>query len=165
MIQSIARRSVLLTSRLSKVQSATRLSCYHTSIIAQERSKVNVLFERMMWLDVVEINMLNEEIQKRLGMNVKHTDNARAAGGAAAGGEAAAAPEEKTAFDLKLMGFDPKSKIKVIKEVRAIAGLGLKEAKDLVEGAPKVITKGLKEEDALELKAKLEAIGAVIEVS
>ena len=63
------------------------------------------------------------------------------------------------------MGFDPKSKIKVIKEVRAIAGLGLKEAKDLVEGAPKVITKGLKEEDALELKAKLEAIGAVIEVS
>jgi large subunit ribosomal protein L7/L12 len=73
--------------------------------------------------------------------------------------------EVKTAFDLKLLGFDAKSKIKVIKEVRAIAGLGLKEAKELVEGAPKIIQKGLKQEAADELKAKLEAIGAQIEVS
>ena len=73
--------------------------------------------------------------------------------------------EVKTHFDLKLLGFDAKSKIKVIKEVRAISGLGLKEAKDLVEGAPKVIKKGLKQEEAEELMAKLVEIGAVIELA
>jgi large subunit ribosomal protein L7/L12 len=66
--------------------------------------------------------------------------------------------------DLKLTGFDEKSKIKVIKEVRSIAGLGLKEAKELVEGFPKTIQKGLKPELADELKAKLEAVGAKIEL-
>jgi large subunit ribosomal protein L7/L12 len=80
--------------------------------------------------------------------------------------EAPAAPvvAEKTVFDLKLVSYDDKAKIKVIKEVRAIAGLGLKEAKELVEGAPKVIQKDLKKEEAEELKAKLEEIGAQIEI-
>ena len=72
--------------------------------------------------------------------------------------------EEKTIFDLKLLGFDAKSKIKVIKEVRAIAGLGLKEAKTLVESAPKIIQKDIKKEKADELKEKLEALGAEIEI-
>jgi large subunit ribosomal protein L7/L12 len=72
--------------------------------------------------------------------------------------------EAKTIFDLKLVGFDAKAKIKVIKEVRAIAGLGLKEAKELVESAPKVIQKDLKQEKADELKAQLEAVGAEIEL-
>jgi large subunit ribosomal protein L7/L12 len=72
--------------------------------------------------------------------------------------------EVKTVFDLKLVGFDAKAKIKVIKEVRAIAGLGLKEAKEMVESAPKVISRDLKQEKADELKAQLEAIGAQVEI-
>jgi large subunit ribosomal protein L7/L12 len=75
-----------------------------------------------------------------------------------------AAPAAKTVFDLKLVGYDAKAKIKVIKEVRSIAGLGLKEAKELVEGAPKTIQKDLKPELAEELKAKLEEIGAQVEL-
>lgn len=67
--------------------------------------------------------------------------------------------------DVKLIGFDAKAKIKVIKEVRAIAGLGLKEAKELVESAPKVLQKGLKLEQAEELKKRLEAVGAQIEIA
>ena len=84
---------------------------------------------------------------------------------AAAAGEAAQETEPaKTTRDLKLVSFDAKAKIKVIKEVRAIAGLGLKEAKELVEGAPATIQKDIKPEEAEELKTKLEAVGATIEV-
>jgi len=75
-----------------------------------------------------------------------------------------AVEEEKTSFDVKLLGFDAKSKIKVIKEIRAIAGLGLKEAKELVESAPKVFQKNLKKDAADELKEKMEALGAQIEI-
>jgi ribosomal protein L7/L12 len=77
---------------------------------------------------------------------------------------AVAAPVARTTVDLKLTGYDDTSKIKVIKEVRAIAGLGLKEAKELVESAPKVIQKDLKPDQAEELKKKLEAVGAQIEL-
>jgi large subunit ribosomal protein L7/L12 len=89
-------------------------------------------------------------------------------GGVVAAG-AAAVPmeevkEEKSLFDIKLLGFDAKAKIKVIKEVRAIGGLGLKEAKELVESAPKVIQKDMNKEKAEELKAQLEAIGAQVEI-
>lgn len=72
--------------------------------------------------------------------------------------------EEKKVFDLKLMGFDEKSKIKVIKEIRAVTGLGLKEAKDLVEGAPKVIKKDIKKEEADEIKDLLTKVGAIVEI-
>ena len=88
-------------------------------------------------------------------------------GGGASGGAAPAAEEakeEKTAFDVKLASFDAKSKIKVIKEVRAITGLGLKEAKELVEGAPSTVKKGVKKEEADELVEKLKAVGAVVEL-
>lgn len=86
--------------------------------------------------------------------------------GAAATTDAAEAPQEETksTVDLKLAGFDTKSKIKVIKEIRAITGLGLKEAKELVESAPKVVQKEMKPEEAEELKTKLEEIGAEIEL-
>ena len=73
--------------------------------------------------------------------------------------------EEKKIFDLKLMGFDERSKIKVIKEIRAITGLGLKEAKDLVEGVPKVVKKDVKKEEAEQIKAVLEKVGAVVEIA
>ena len=86
-------------------------------------------------------------------------------GGAAEEAEEEAVEEGPKVVDLKLTGFDAKAKIKVIKEVRSIAGLGLKEAKELVEGAPAVIQKDLKPEQAEELKAQLEAIGATVEIS
>ena len=70
----------------------------------------------------------------------------------------------KIAFDLELVSFDAKAKIKVIKEVRAIAGLGLKEAKELVEGAPKVVMKDINKEMAEELQKKLEEVGATVEI-
>jgi large subunit ribosomal protein L7/L12 len=76
-----------------------------------------------------------------------------------------AAPEEvKTSFDLKLISFDAAAKIKIIKEVRAITELGLKEAKDLVEGVPKLIKKGIKLEEAEALRAKLTEVGAELEI-
>ena len=82
------------------------------------------------------------------------------------GGEdgAAEAAAAKTHFDIKLVSFDAKSKIKVIKEVRALAGLGLKEAKEMVEGAPKIVMKDIKKEQAEELQKKLEEVGAVVEI-
>lgn len=85
-------------------------------------------------------------------------------GGTESDAGAAPAVEEKTKFDLKLTGFDEKAKIKIIKEVRSITGLGLKEAKELVESAPKVVQKDMKKEDAEALKAKLEELGGQIEL-
>ena len=78
-------------------------------------------------------------------------------------GDAAAVEEEKTEFDLVLASFGEK-KINVIKEVRAITGLGLKEAKDLVEAAPSAIKEGINKDEAEELKKKLEDVGATVEV-
>ena len=87
-------------------------------------------------------------------------------GGAApaAGGEAAAPAEEKTDFDVKLTGFDDKAKIKVIKEVRALTGLGLKEAKAAVEAVPNTIGKGMKKEDAEAWVEKIKAVGGHVEL-
>ena len=79
-------------------------------------------------------------------------------------GEVVEAAAAKTAFDIKLVGFDDKAKIKVIKEVRALAGLGLKEAKEMVEGAPGIVMKDIGKDQADELKAKLEAAGATVEI-
>ena len=81
----------------------------------------------------------------------------------AGGGDAGGAAEEKTEFDVVLTAAGA-SKINVIKEVRAITGLGLKEAKDLVEGAPKPVKEGVSKEEAEELKGKLEEAGASVEV-
>lgn len=97
-----------------------------------------------------------------MGFAMPAAAGAVAAGAPAADAGAASAEEEKTDFTVKLSGFDASSKIKVIKEVRAITDLGLKEAKELVEGAPAVIKEGLSKEDAEELKAKLEAAGGQI---
>mmetsp|Transcript_21623 Transcript_21623/g.35748 ORF Transcript_21623/g.35748 Transcript_21623/m.35748 type:complete len:191 (-) Transcript_21623:102-674(-) len=135
--------------------------------------KVEELFFKMIAMPKEELQLVSKRTLLRIDFDVDEEMAQREAflaqGGVAAmvGGDAGAPVEEekvKTAFDLKLLGFDAKSKIKVIKEVRAIAGLGLKEAKEMVEGAPKVIIKGIKKEEAEELKEKLEAIGATIEI-
>eukprot|EP00978_Attheya_sp_CCMP212_P016928 scaffold44731_cov48-Attheya_sp.AAC.5 len=131
--------------------------------------KVEAIFQKILYLDMIELHLVTELINEKLGITMSAAARERMAtgGGGGAGGGANAAEkeevkEEKTIFDLKLEGFDPKTKIKVIKEVRAITGLGLKDAKELVEGAPKVIKKDIKMEEAEELKKKLEAVGAVI---
>ncbi len=86
-----------------------------------------------------------------------------AVGAVAGGGAAAAAVEEKTSFDIVLASAGV-NKIQVIKEIRAITSLGLKEAKDLVESAPKPVKQGAKKEEAEEIKKKLEAAGATVEL-
>ena len=107
-------------------------------------------------LSVLELNELVKACEEEFGVSA-------AAGvvvAAAAGGEAAAA-EEKTEFDVELTEAGP-NKVKVIKVVRDVTGLGLKEAKDLVDGAPKVVKEGAAKAEAEELKAKLEAEGAKV---
>jgi len=85
-------------------------------------------------------------------------------GGGAGGGEAAAKPAEQTEFTVILAGFDPAKKINVIKVVRELTGLGLKEAKDLVEGAPKPVKENVSKDDAAKFKKQLEDGGAKVEV-
>lgn len=122
-------------------------------------------------LTLLEVNDLSEVLKKRLGISdmamMPMGGMPMPAGGlpaaGAAGGEAAApAAEEQTEFTVKLESFDKAQKIKVIKEVRAVTELGLKEAKDLVEGAPAVLKKGLKKEDAEAIKEKLAAVGGEV---
>jgi ribosomal protein L7/L12 len=133
--------------------------------------KLQGLYDRIVDLPEKEVNILGAMVIQVLGRTIfpgefggGGSGVAGAPGGDSFGAEEAAEVVAKTSFDLKLVGFDAKAKIKVIKEVRAIAGLGLKEAKELVESAPKVIQKELKQEKADELKAQLEAVGAVVEL-
>jgi large subunit ribosomal protein L7/L12 len=135
--------------------------------------KILELADKIVALNLLEVSDLTTVLQQRLnipdsalgggGFPMMAMAAAAAPGGAAApAADAAPAVEEKTAFDIKIESFDAASKIKVIKEVRAATDLGLKEAKELVEGVPAVVKKSLKKEEAEELKKKLEAAGAVI---
>jgi len=113
-------------------------------------------------MTVVELSQLIKDLESKFGVSAAAAPMvAMAAGGAAA--PAAVAQEEQTEFSLILSGAGDK-KIQVIKEVRAITGLGLKEAKDLVEGAPKPVKSGISKAEAEEIKAKLEASGATVEI-
>ena len=111
-------------------------------------------------LTVLELSKLVKTLEERLGVSAAAPVAVAAAPAAAA---AAAPAEEKTEFDVILASFG-ENKVAVIKEVRAITGLGLKEAKDLVEAAPKAIKEGASKEDAEKIKAQLEAAGAKVEV-
>lgn len=131
-------------------------------------AELNGIAEEIVSMNMLEVKDLVDRIGKHFGLEEVMLGGgppAAGGGGGEGGGDAEEKEkEEQTAFDVKLTGFDAKAKIKVIKEVRAAAGLGLKEAKDLVEGAPKTVMKGLKKEEAEELKAKLEAVGGTAEV-
>ena len=118
------------------------------------------LVEDLSALTVMEAAELSKLLEDKWGVSAAAPVAVAAAPGAAAGGDAA---EEKTEFDVILAGAGDK-KINVIKEVRGITGLGLKEAKDLVEGAPKAVKEGVSKEEAEEIKGKLEAAGASVEV-
>jgi large subunit ribosomal protein L7/L12 len=130
--------------------------------------QVKKLYDEIVQLPKEEVNILGAMVIQILGQKIFPGEfGGGVPGGAGAAMDGAAeepAQEAKTIFDVKLMGFDAKSKIKVIKEVRAITGLGLKEAKALVESAPKVLSKDVKQEQADELKEKLEAVGALVEI-
>jgi large subunit ribosomal protein L7/L12 len=116
-------------------------------------------------LSVVELAELIEKFKGKFGVTIAAPVAAAAAGGAGSAGGAAAAPavEEQTEFTVILKSGGEK-KIQVIKEVRAITNLGLKEAKDLVEGAPGTVKEGVSKQEAEEIKKKLEAQGAVVEL-
>jgi large subunit ribosomal protein L7/L12 len=111
-------------------------------------------------LTVLEAAELSKMLEEKWGVSAAAPVAVAAAGGA---GDGAAAAEEQTEFDLILVEFGAQ-KINVIKEVRAITGLGLKEAKDLVEGAPKPVKEGVSKEEGNKLKEQLEAAGAKAEL-
>ncbi|GGY40252.1 50S ribosomal protein L7/L12 [Parvularcula lutaonensis] len=122
---------------------------------------IKALAEQLVGLTLLEAKELQDLMKEEYGIEP-------AAGGAVmmagpGGGDGGAAAEEKTEFDVILASAGDK-KINVIKEVRGITGLGLKEAKELVEGAPKPVKEAVSKEEAEELKAKLEAAGATVEL-
>ena len=117
------------------------------------------LVEDLSQLTVIEAAELSKLLEDKWGVSAA----APVAVAAAAPAEGAAVEEEKTEFDLILVSFGEK-KINVIKEVRAITGLGLKEAKDLVEGAPKAVKEAVTKDEAEEIRTKLEGAGATVEV-
>jgi len=113
-------------------------------------------------LSVLELVELTKSIQDKWGVSAAPVAVAQAAG-PAAGGDAAPEPEVQTAFDVILETIGDK-KIQVIKVVREVTSLGLKEAKDLVDGAPQPVKTGLNKEDAEAIKAKIEAEGATVKI-
>ena len=117
------------------------------------------IVEELSSLTVLEAADLSKMLEEKWGVSAA----APVAVAAAGGGEAAPVEEEKDTFDVVLTGFGDK-KINVIKEVRAITGLGLKEAKDLVEGVPKAVKEDANKDEAEEIKKKLEDAGATVEV-
>jgi large subunit ribosomal protein L7/L12 len=114
-------------------------------------------------MSVLELSDLVKELEEKFGVSAAAMSMAMAAPAAAAGEDPAAAKEEKTEFDVILQAIGEK-KIQVIKVVRALTGLGLKEAKDLVDGAPNPVQEGISQKDAGEAKQKLEEVGATIEL-
>ncbi|MDA8124615.1 MAG: 50S ribosomal protein L7/L12 [Deltaproteobacteria bacterium] len=110
-------------------------------------------------MTVLELSELVKELEEKFGVSAA----APVAMMAAAGPAAAAAVEEKTEFDAILTGFGAE-KIQVIKVVRAITGLGLKEAKDMVDGVPKPIKEGVSKDEAADIKKKIEEVGGTVEI-
>lgn len=122
---------------------------------------VKELAEQLVNLTIKEANELAKVLEEEY--DIKPAAAAVAVAGPAAGGDAGAGAEEKTEFDVVLENAGAK-KIAVIKEVRGITGLGLKEAKELVDGAPNTIKEGVAKAEAEEIKAKLEEAGATVEL-
>ncbi|MGN8876360.1 50S ribosomal protein L7/L12 [Pseudoflavonifractor sp. HCP28S3_F10] len=120
--------------------------------------KITALIEEVKGLTVLELSELVHALEDEFGVS------AAAMAAPAAGGAAAPAAEEKTEFDVVLAGFDAAAKIKVIKVVREITGLGLADAKAMVEGAPKTLKEAVSKDEAEELKKKIEEAGGKVEL-
>ena len=123
---------------------------------------VDTVFEQLGAMSVLELVELKKKIEDEWGITAAAAVAVAAPGGAA-GGAAAAEAEEKTAFDVVLTSAGGQ-KIQVIKVVRAVTGLGLKEAKDLVDGAPAPVKEGVAKDEADSIKAQLEEAGATVEL-
>ncbi len=122
--------------------------------------KMKEFIEWVETISVLELSQLVKALEKRFGVTASAPMMAAPMAAAGGGG---AAPEAKTEFTVVLTNSGAQ-KIQVIKEIRAITGLGLKESKDLVEGAPKNVKEGVSKEDAAKIKEKLEAAGAKVEI-
>ncbi|MDO4812469.1 MAG: 50S ribosomal protein L7/L12 [Eubacteriales bacterium] len=120
--------------------------------------KVTAMIEEIKGLTVLELSELVHALEEEFGVS------AAAMAAPAAAGAGAAAAEEKTEFDVVLAGFDAAAKIKVIKVIRELTGLGLAEAKGFVESAPKAVKEGISKDEAEELKKQLEEAGAKVEI-
>lgn len=120
--------------------------------------KINNIIEELKSLTILELSELVKAVEAEFGVSA-----AVPMGGAAVAGAAAPAAEEKTEFDVILAGFGS-NKLGVIKVVREVTGLGLKDAKDLVEGCPKALKEGVTKEEAESLKATLTEAGATVEI-
>ena len=121
--------------------------------------KITNILEEIKTLTIVELADLVKAVEEEFGVSAAAPVGVVAVAGAAA----APAAEEKTEFDVILTGFGDK-KLNVIKAVRELTGLGLKEAKDMVEGCPKPVKEGVSKDDAEKIKADLEAAGATVEI-
>ena len=128
--------------------------------MATDTAKVLDTLGKMTVLELVE---LKKKIEEEWGVTAAAPVAVAAAGASAAGGDGGAPAEEKTAFDVVITAAGDK-KIQVIKVVRAVTGLGLKEAKDLVDGAPGTVKEGVNQEEADSIKAQLEEAGAGVEL-
>jgi large subunit ribosomal protein L7/L12 len=124
---------------------------------------VDTIFDGLGKMTVLELVELKKKIEDEWGITAAAPVAVAAAGAAPAAGDGAAAAEEKTEFDVVLTAAGDK-KIQVIKVVRAITGLGLKEAKDLVDSAPKPVKEGVAQDEADSIKGQLEEAGATVEV-
>jgi large subunit ribosomal protein L7/L12 len=120
------------------------------------------ILEAIASMTVLEVSELVKAMEEKFGVSAAAPVAIAAAGAGAA--PAAAAVEEQTEFNVILKAFDDSKKIAVIKEVRAVTGLGLKEAKDLVEGAPKPLKEGISKEDAAKIKDQITAAGGTVEI-
>jgi large subunit ribosomal protein L7/L12 len=126
-------------------------------------SAVDKVFDELGKMSVLDLVELKKKIEDEWGITAAAPVAVAAPGGAPAAGDGAAAAEEKTSFDVVLEAAGGQ-KIQVIKVVRAITGLGLKEAKDLVDSAPKPVKEGVAEDEANSIKAQLEEAGATVAV-
>ena len=127
------------------------------------KTDTDKLVETLGGMTVLDLVELKNKLEDEWGVSAAAPVAVAAPGGAPAAGGDGAAAEEKTAFDVVLAGAGDK-KIQVIKVVRAITGLGLKEAKDLVDGAPNPVKEGVAQDEADQIKAQLEEAGASVEV-
>jgi large subunit ribosomal protein L7/L12 len=121
------------------------------------------ILEAVASMTVLEVSELVKAMEEKFGVSAA-APVAIAAAGAAPAGAAPAAVEEKTEFNVILKAFDDSKKIAVIKEVRAVTGLGLKEAKDLVEGAPKPLKENVSKDEAAKIKETVTAAGGTVEI-
>ncbi|HVW88090.1 MAG TPA: 50S ribosomal protein L7/L12 [Gaiellaceae bacterium] len=124
---------------------------------------VDTIFEQLGSMTVLELVELKNKIEEEWGITAAAPVAVAAGGAVAGGGDGGAAVEEKTSFDVVLTNAGGQ-KIQVIKVVRAVTGLGLKEAKDLVDSAPKPVKEGVNQEEADSIKSQLEEAGASVEL-